>query len=298
MRVKLRVPIKRYFWFSYHAPPSELAVFSRHNAKGDLPLAYQLSLHKVRDGAAFAEIAGAIQALGYSYGGLRINLPTVIEIPRKRKDRSSPSEESSDWITLGEHDGDQNATDLRREDLLVLPTRPPLDDHEGTPKKVIHRSCTRLEETVHSVLRRFFFRDCSRASISLTDPLVEKLPKSYKKGPLTFRQFGVASLGKTDDTSLAFLSFNRTIRPGGPSLLTAFGMGGLETLVWTQWLRTHGSELLQDVLASKADARFVMARFEIPTGEDVPTTLRFAKDCEVSIELNVPLPDPRGGHGN
>lgn len=276
--------MKRYFWFSYHAPPRE----RRREEDEHLSLPHALGLHQVRDGAAFAELAAAIQPLGYEYGGLILNIPRQT----KRDVTLGESDDHSGTLPADQpkwppHDN-FSADEVHSSDLLVLPTRPPLDDDPGVDKRIISKSTTKLEEKVMKAVRPFF-AECCRARIQFTPELASKLPPGQRgKRKLFFKQYDVATYKDSPETTAGFLVFVPEIEPDGPSLLVAFGMGGVETLVWTHWVRVNGLQLLQDLLSSR-EKRFVMAEFGVPRCSNIPTLLRFADRCHANKILDIPL---------
>jgi len=264
----------RYFWFSYQATPGDRRVDQKLHAKNSIPLSHTLGIHMVRCGAAFAELGATIQQNGYSYGGL------ILNIPRHR---------DGDWNPTGALHDNYAGGDLSSTDLLVLPTRPPLDD-DPSDVKAISRSGTDLEQHVLGSLN-CFFAHCNRSSVRLSDALRGKLPQDQRHmHDLDFGQRGTASLLHNDKT-IGFLVFQPTVplhqkpkRPQGPALLAAFGMGGTETLMWTNWLRLNASELIATILGHR-ERYFIMAQFKAPDCQEIPSTMSFA-GFDVTYILN------------
>ncbi len=83
---------------------------------------------KIRDGAAFSELSAPLAKLGYEYGNILFNSPFD---PKKDKKL-----------------GPEHFKFIKPNDLIVLTTRPPLDDEAHGDKKYLARSFTHLEDQV------------------------------------------------------------------------------------------------------------------------------------------------------
>jgi hypothetical protein len=245
---------KRLFRFSYMSTQKE-----------DRPL----HPHQVRDGDACLELAGALATRGYEYGGIIFN--------------HSPSES-----------GDPSRGLLRvltPSDLLVLTTRPPLDDRVYKQKKVVIRSGSFFEKEVLFPALRGYFDYCSRLEVCLTSKIAAKLAAGYKnRAMLEFRANSTASYKSTgayekvdgqipwgDLTTAVYLVHTSELWPGGPQLLATFGLSGAASLIWAYLLRTKFSQLLEG-------QRFVMA--EVTRTGPLPTEpldLRFCDEWLVKI---------------
>jgi len=256
---------KRFFRFSYHVPPK------RDSQAPRKPLP-----HHLRDGDAALELAMVLAAQGYEYGDLLLNYPG---------ERRSPLTVVKD-------------TFLGPADLLLLTTRPPLDDEDEPARKKLLRSYTTLEQKVLDALREFFSR-CNRTQVILSERLVlSSTPAVASKRNIQFRQHGGASYdsytaGSDDDwhkppadvrMTAAYLTYTPQVWVGGPALLAAFGMSGTETLVWTHLLRTRFSHLLTTQLSQFAGSQlFVMAEMVTTEPPARPTDLGFASQWQVTI---------------
>ncbi len=232
-------------------------------------------LHELRDGHAFAELAGVPCMPGRSYGGL---LPNY----------SAPQ-------------GEVGMPTLGPSDVLVLTTRPPLSDNDEMDSRPIKRSGTRLETAVLNRVGQIF-RVCNRANVRLSESVAAQLPPAYRNraemvvnvnGPVRYTRYRMPHTKSRaegrwhvePENSLrtpAFLLFTRI--PDGPMLLNAFAMDGPRTLIWCYLVRTRFPQFLDS-------ARFVMAemRPESPV-PDTPLSLSFADRWPVDILLNHPLP--------
>jgi hypothetical protein len=113
---------KRFFyWFSYHAPPWELKLFRKHRkAKAPPPeyLRYARALHQVRDAAAMVEVALLLRDMGFEYREHLLNLPQR----RLARYRREPLPEFAPT------------------DLVVLVTRPPLNNRPDDAERPISRT--------------------------------------------------------------------------------------------------------------------------------------------------------------
>lgn len=226
-------------------------------------------IHELRDGDAFAELAVLLAADGLQYGGLVLNYLGA-------------------QLSL-------NSADIRPSDLIVLTTRPPLDDDRELHRLFIERTDSDLEKEIFAALRRFF-RVCSRPRIMLTEEFASQL-KQKNRGNIVFRVHGPACYSelrvpyskskqskpvyKGPAKTAAF--FIRTqIGEQGPGLLVAFSLDGPATLAWCHLLRTTFSDLL-------TSDRFVMAEITFPSFPARPGSLSFAQQFGVELLLNQPL---------
>ncbi len=220
----------RFFWFSYHA--------ALHYGRLTAP-------HQVRDGAAFAEIAGLLSEFDMRYGGLILNLPS--------SDKGNPISYEKLRLTPN--------------DLLVLTTRPPLDDENEDDKKRVARSGSILEDRVIKLLRPFL-SICSRSRIALSREVLDRFNDRAALRPtrMHFRQnkwswcYEIKHYKEPKENwkesaprTFAFMLSTHAHR-GNPKIFAAFGMGGTETLLWTRWLRTKGSKFVRSALQAKGGA--------------------------------------------
>lgn len=259
---------KRVFRFSYTMPQKE-----------NRPV----RPHQLRDGDAFVELLPSLLNHGYEYGGLILNY-------QKSEDDTDKSKEAQRLLTPS--------------DLIVLTTRPPLDDKSARDKKVVGHSRTWLEKQVFAALRRHC-TFCSRGEVHLTRETSAALEDGYKNR--SDLQFRINSSSAYKDVyayrnqqehrpwnrcaTAAYLVHTRSISiedgphgGKGPELLAVFGMEGAVTLVWAYLLRTKFSDLLEG-------PRFAMAEI-VMENQDLlsrPITLSFADSWEAKIIANRPL---------
>src|SRR2546428_9791180 len=114
---------KRIFRFAYHTSQSS-----------DL----RFRIHQLRDGDAFVQLSTALYSKGYEYGGLLLNLPSDEPTKAPQVDVSS----------------------LTSSDLVVLNTRPPIDDVEAEIKRPVRVSYTKLEDLIFAALKPRYFEWC------------------------------------------------------------------------------------------------------------------------------------------
>lgn len=204
-----------------------------------------LQTSKMRDAEASMFIADVVKSLGYDYGGPLFNFPGVD--PAEAGGRS----DDADAREAAELPGP--------DDILLLSTRPPLDDRETGDRFPIARSYTLHERLLFAAdgpLRKWFVR-CARSEIILSHDAAAISPEIRERQRMWFRQHGGPYYqsysaprgrwiypGKTDRRTAAFLICAEEAWPGGPKLLAAFGMGGTATLVWAYLLAKRFSDLL------------------------------------------------------
>jgi hypothetical protein len=238
------------------------------NAPGDeVP-----KLFKGRDGIAFCEVTAPLPRLGYEFG-TTIYLYPNDERPLSAFPRFQPT------------------------DLLVLPTRPPLDDAGGTlrrRRKIIRAARTELEAAIFKVVSRYF-KYCSRKRVILSaygasrlrvkDPQMWEDIEVYEywNGAEIQRHWvGVESIkadSRRRSTIAFFLRVNRV--PGlGCGLVVSFGMNGNGTLIWNRHVRRAHPEWL-------SEPGFVMAEiiFRKPIPERPVTPEVFDDDSLVEVRL-------------
>ena len=232
---------------------------------------------QLRDGEAALWIMQALAERGYRFAGPIVNYPSSRENP-------DPCDGSF----------------LREDDLIVLTTRPPMNDADIPDKKGIPRSYTPLEKALFDgPLSRHFLR-CARSEVLLTDETAGISREIAHRQSMIFRQNGGAmyqSYGspagawqkfkQPPPLTAAFLVYTEHAWPGGPALMAAFGMGGTETLVWCYQLASR----FQDLLFTTP---FAMVELKSPPAGPRPATITFADAWEVTI-LGVAQPGSTRG---
>jgi hypothetical protein len=220
-------------------------------------LAGEWNPRDLRDGGGFAELMAAMIRLGAGMGDIWFN--------------HKPREE----------DVAETFRRLTNKDMIVLPTRPPLHDKgEGQPRRHLRPSSTALERAIHEPFH-LLFRRCARNSVALAEEPARLLdPDKKNRRTTTYYQYTRNGLEVTwafyktlegrkptaarDRTTAVFLVYVPQIWANGPGLLSAFGMGANETLLWCHLLRTRMNHLLVDVLKSPTP-RFVMCELTTST---------------------------------
>jgi hypothetical protein len=222
---------------------------------------------QLRDGDAALYLIDALGARGYRYGGPIINYPSA-----------GPTIVPFD-------DGF-----FHPDDVILMTTRPPMNDVDFGDKKSILRSYTRLEEKLFTGPLGVYLRWCGRSEVMLTSAAAEISPEIAKRQSLVFRQNGGAmyqsysspSTGQSrrftgrETLTAVFLLYAEHAWPGGPALLAAFAMGGTETLVWCYQLATRYPHLL-------CTKPFVMAEMRTGTLPERPASMAFADSWEITI---------------
>src|SRR5262245_3211641 len=200
----------------------------------------ELFPYQLRDGEAVLHLVRKLHEMGYLYVGPIINYPYNGPV--------FPPKEA-DLIPF-------DLSIFRPDDLILLCTRHPANDIDWGTLHQIQRSFTVLEDKLFKALSRWF-KECARHLIRLTDEATALSPEIAARRQMEFHQhkgatYRAYSSGdtwvrfnrKSTDATAAFLSYTEHAWPGGPGLLSAFGMGGVETLVWAYQLSTRFSELL------------------------------------------------------
>ena len=222
---------------------------------------------KIRDGAAFSEITAPLGKLGYEYGNILFNSPFD---PKKDKKL-----------------GHEHFKFIKPDDLIVLTTRPPLDDRRHGDKKHLDESYTHLEEQVFAEFRKYL-AICARSHVQLTPAVGAKFEKAdlvfyqHKSARLkSFRKLDdFRSIKTQEDSEFAIGYFLRTpsIPVYGCGLVACFGMGGWETLIWNRIVRTRFPDWV-------SRPSFVIGLFDMKGLPDNPPTLAFADKIKVEILL-------------
>lgn len=250
---------RRTYAFMYMIPPRK---------DGDSTRPY--GPHCLRDGQASTHIQSILSQRGYESGQTPIiNFPgdPETETPAGHFDHSF----------------------LTKNDCLVMTTRPPMHDlEEPTIKPPIKRSYTKLEGLVLGLLGRYF-RYCSRVQVHLTRDVAHSSPAPVgERSSAQFRQRGGPWCSEyspqgiswrrpqVETTTFVYLVNEPEIWPGGPSLVLAFGLGGMTTLGWTRLLQTRFSHLV-------GVPGFVMAQIVVKESPQVFYDLSFVDTWEVEL---------------
>jgi len=220
----------------------------------------------VRDGAAFSEIAAPLAKRGYEYGNILFNSPF-----NPKKDKKL---------------GQEHFSFIKPDDLLVLTTRPPLDDLTHGDKKHLDVSSTHLEEQVFTEVRKYL-GVCARSHVQLTSVV----GGDFERFDFAFYQHNNARLKysrqlrgprnkalKDSEIAVGFFLRTSSIPVYGCGLLACFGMGGWETLIWNRIVRTRYPDWV-------SRPSFVIGQFDLKGLPARPPTLQFVDNIKMDILL-------------
>ncbi|MCB1086127.1 MAG: hypothetical protein KDM63_03705 [Verrucomicrobiae bacterium] len=262
-----------------------------HNAYPCIDKDKQGELAKNRDAAAFAEILGALNDHGCQHGSMLFNYALT--------DGSEPIQDDHHQI--------------RRGDVIVTVTRPPLHDLTFCTKKYVPRSGTELERLIFEAVNRWL-AICSRSQLRLSDPVVKawearvrrELGQFMGETPADFlvSQNLDARLREWRSLNPAArshrLDHNRDYRSLGcflhlPAfegldcrLIVSFGMGSRENLIWNHIVRTRFDHWFDAPV-------FALAEMDLNDIPDTPQTLFFSEDVPVRVLLELTADDPLFG---
>ena len=261
---------RRFFHQSFAVPP-------RNARYLDGEMVWSHHLHNIRDPSALLELANALYAAGYIFGETVLGLypPGPLDFP----------------------------PELREGDLLVLSTRPPLDDMPFAGDAAVNPilgSGAPQEKAVLDVLRAAFLAHSSRTELSLRDPIYDRFRHLPALQPrvLTFAS-RTGRLEKDRSKTVCFVLRVPQV-PGLPAkvgCLAAFGMAGTENLLWARALRMEGK--LLDLAVANSDEWMIVAGIgtlsPYPNPHLRPLTLAFADGFQNRWELFAAVaPTPAG----
>jgi len=229
------------------------------------------NLSKIRDGAAFSELTAPLTKHGYEYGHIIFNPPFN---PRKRAES-----------------GKECFAFIKPQDLIVLTTRPPLDDLRHGDKRLVRQSSTHLEKQIFAKCREFL-AICARSHVQLT----KAVGANFKKADLVFQSYKCARLKyfkglddlraknapKNSKIAIGFFLRTKAIPEYGCGLMASFGMGGRETLIWNRIVRTRYADWLNR-------CAFIVGEMNLARIPEAPVTLDFVDQIKVKILLNHPI---------
>ena len=235
-----------------------------------MPLRYgeEPNISKIRDGAAFSEVTAPLTKLGYEYGHIIFNPPFD---PRKNADL-----------------GKEHFHFIKSDDLIVLTTRPPLDDPRHGDKKLVRQSGTHLEKQIFEECRKFL-AICARSHVQLT----KTVGGNIKRADLVFHQhksarlknykgldeFRFNNVSKKSDIAIGFFLRTKSMPEYGCGLLASFGMGGRETLIWNRIVRTQFPDWVDR-------CAFIVAEMNLTRTPTAPATLDFVDRVKVNVLVN------------
>jgi hypothetical protein len=221
---------------------------------------------KIRDGAAFSELSAPLAKLGYEYGNILFNSPFD---PKKDKKL-----------------GPEHFKFIKPDDLMVLTTRPPLDDRKHGDKKHLDEATriwrNRFSQNFGNISPFVRVPMCNlrqRWEQSLKRDLIF-LPAQERPAEILQAAARISQQKDPEDSEIAIGFFLRTpsIPVYGCGLLACFGMGGWETLIWNRIVRTRFPEWV-------SRPSFVVGQFDMKGLPEHPPTLAFADKIKVEILL-------------
>lgn len=248
-------------------------------------------LHRCRDGIAFDELGAALSTHGFSYA------TTLYFYPHARS-------AFTDFPRLNPAD------------LIVLATRPPLDDPEGRddparfgPRKIILRNGGELEQGVFDAVRRYI-KFGTRKKIQLTPEAIETLRPEHRPR-MSYLEFyenrgrghfaaqiqqhlvgpGHAPVkpAAAHPSTIGYLIRTEQMPGAKCGLVVSFGMDGFSTLVWNRILRTRHPEWLHTPGFRMAELIFKRA---LPERALTPEFADDASLIDVRLLTSAPLPAP------
>jgi hypothetical protein len=265
----------RLYWFAQYAPPSVL-----RRGRKDVLASPSDSLHMLRDGYAALYVSMLLKDI-YDFGGILFN-PPEIAYPQKKP-----------LITIDS---------FGRGDLILMTTRPGLDQDLRSRRRPLHRSGTALEKTLLEDNIRKVFDRCSRGCVTLSEAVSSHIPngqdRSYRTAIFHVHNdafyISHGDTGNHKDLKRQDISEEATIgymvylpclcadkSRNSPALLLVFGLNGTATLIWPHLLCRKYKKILQET-AEAFETRLVMISFSPRFARSrLPATV---KDIEVVDE--------------
>jgi hypothetical protein len=196
--------------------------------------------HHLRDGAAFRELSVPLDDRGGRDVLVEDNRRPLVE------DIVEYEPVDVDFLEPGQ--------------LLVAPTRIPMNDFQQEDKVQVQPGFTALEQTIIRACRPYL-PVCARSRVRIADPLADKLAPDYAdRADIGFRMVKEPwySLlcsaspeakrrrpkGRRCRTAAYLLQLPEVAELNGADLLVMWGQGGTQTLAFAQLLRTDLSYLL------------------------------------------------------
>jgi hypothetical protein len=281
----------RIFHLAYYTDMEEL--FSRQ--KKNKERFVNLEFHRLRDCDSFLEICQALIPPN-NKRGLRF-AQTVINHPPESIQEEHKSGEEEYWKKL-----------LKKGDILVQTTRPPLDDNKDEDTivqntsppsgdevdhdkkhKCIFVKRNWLETQIWNRLRNYFYH-CSRNQVAISTELWNKISPLEEKWwkDILFKTHGTCAAKNSPKSmmdpppSAAYFIYTKELWPQGPDLITTFGMCGAHNLLWAYLLRKKWSYFTEEF-------GFAMALL-YSKNEDYPkfpVALSFSENFKIKIVTRI-----------
>jgi len=215
---------------------------------------FETQIHKTRDGLALVELGPLIYGAGYTYGG------TILNVPEKFQQE-----------LVAEGRLRENRHQIQSADMVLLATRPALDDDEADERPLL-RSNYAVERAAFAALRRFF-ATCDRAEVILSKEVIlegrhEHLRavhfRQNQGGRIRFFDTPTGEIEPADpQLTVGYLVGVPNVTPTGVRLAAVFGMGGTETLWLCHLLRTRLADEFHQTLTTP-DPRIRLIAFSVP----------------------------------
>ena len=182
--------------------------------------------------------------------------------------------------------------ELSKNDIVVLPTRPPLDDKNS--KRHVERSSTPLEiKLLDECVRLLFLDRCSRKTVEVADAIETIFPDASEafanaqyqvNGGANFaKKWATKNIGdNADDRTAGYLLFTPEAWPGGPRFLVLYGMSGPESVSLSYWLSTRFARQLETIVTSP-DLHFAMAQWPVVAPPPRPGSFSYLDKVDVEI---------------
>lgn len=253
-----------------------------HHAYPCLIRGSRSELAKNRDAAAFTEMMQALNQRGYEFDSMIFNYAL---------NESQPASPFDDFRFL------------KRDDLILMVTRPPVHDHLEGNRKCVPQSGTLLERQIFKAVSDYL-RICSRARLRLQDRVVhaweQRADGKHRAEPFADFQFcqncdarlksrTTLDLARRaqrmnhcfDYRSIGCFIHIPQIAGFGCRVIVSFGMGSLENLIWNRIVRTRFSRWLDAPV-------FALAEMDLNHIPADPVTMHFADQIPVKVLMEIP----------
>jgi hypothetical protein len=176
---------------------------------------------------------------------------------------------------------------LRRSDLIVMTTRPPLNPGDDG-KKRIDISGSDLEAKIFAGLRTVLAH-CSRKHVEVSDPVKDRLGRKRKKWMAVDFEVNAGGGVKYASsrggcyTTLGYVVFFPALWKGGPKFIAIWGAGGTETYIFCYLLSTKLKSAFKRVLASRRTF-IMMCEFDVALDRySDPPDMTFASNSRLTV---------------
>lgn len=235
---------------------------------------FETQIHKTRDGLALMELSPLIYGAGYGYGGAILNVPEKFQQELAAEGRLR-----------------ENQLQIGCADMVLMTTRPALDDDEESDERPLLRSNCAVENAAFAALRQFF-ATCDRAEVILAPEVVLQERDEHLRS-VHFRlnqggriRFFDTLTGEAEPAdrqrTVGYLVGVPQMTPEGSRLTAVFGMGGTETLWLCHLLRTRLAGEFQEAMTT-AVPRIRLITFSVP--EHAPFPLLECDPDELRAEV-------------